>query len=663
MDRRWGRLLLGLLGGGLATMALVACGGGEADAGSGDPTYVTIGMLDNLYTRDVTRIPVGGTVNFSNDGETIHNAIAADGSWSTEDVTGEAAMQPGERAEVTVDDAGVYEFYCSFHATRDGDGDWQGMVATLVVGDVDYSAATGGEPIEPVEEWTGTTRRVPADYPTIQNAVDAAEPGDLVLIDEGTYREQVDVTTPYVTIRGVDRQDVVIDGEFTRPNGINVAAADGVAVENLTVRNATVNGLFFTGLTGYRASHVTATNNGVYGIYSFDATDGLFEHSYASGSPDAGFDIGQCDPCEAVIRDVVSEWNGLGYSGTNASRELYIVDSVWRHNVGGIVPNTLDTELLPPVEDVTIVGNLVHDNANPDAPALSGAWGSFGAGITVAGGNDVTIARNRVVNHDRTGIFVTPNSSKRFWMSADNTVRDNVVEGSGIADLTLSGVNQTGNCFEDNEVRTTVPPGLQAFHGCDGLRLPLQYDLGQMMVSLGRVAEAREAADARADAWMTAPAPAAGEQPDMPQGVDAPVVPAYRVMERLDLDLDQITTPDLPADVDVTHQEVLTMAGIPVFASAFGVFYGLYAYILPFALYAAWIALAAWDLARRDDMSRAAQVGWVAVILLVPFLGPVLYYVLGRSHIPAHLRWSIVAGGFLAYAATFAVGAVVGGVV
>jgi plastocyanin len=662
VEHRGTRLVLTLLAGLAAVLLLSACSG-DSDAATDDGGVVGIGMLDNVYTRDVTRVPVGGSVRFSNDGDTIHNAFAADGSWSTEEATGEAAMQPGDRTTMTFDDPGVYTFYCTFHATQDEDGEWQGMVATLVVGDVEYSSAGEGEAAEPVEEWTRTTRDVPADYPTIQNAVDAAEPGDLVLVDEGVYREQVDVTTPYITIRGVDRQGVVVDGEFTRPNGINVAAADGVAVENLTVRNATVNGLFFTGLTGYRASHVTATNNGVYGIYAFDATDGLFEHSYASGSPDAGFYIGQCDPCDAVIRDVVSEWNGLGYSGTNASGPLYILDSVWRHNIGGIVPNTLDTELLPPVERVTIAGNLVHDNDNPEAPALSGAWGSFGAGITIAGGNDVVVANNRVVNHDRTGIFVTPNSSRRFWMSADNEVRDNVVAGSGLADLTLSGVNQTGNCFSGNDVRTTVPPALQTLQGCSGLRLPMQFDLGQLGTSLGLVAESSDAAAARADAWRTAPAPAADEQPDLPGGADAPVVPAYRVVDGLDIDIDQITTPGLPDGLDVTQSKVLTMAGIPVFASAFGTFYGLYAYLLPFALYAAWIGLAAWDLSRRDDLSRAAQVGWMAVVLLVPFLGPVIYYLVGRSRIPAHMRWTLVAGGFLAYAVTFAVGAVVGGVV
>ena len=106
-------------------------------------------------------------------------------------------------------------------------------------------------------------------------------------------------------------------------------------------------GLFWTGVKGYRASYVTATNNEVYGLYAFDSTDGLMERSWASGSYDAGFYVGQCKPCDAVIDGVVSQDNGLGYSGTNAGGNLHIVRSVWRHNVAGIVPNTVDSELLP----------------------------------------------------------------------------------------------------------------------------------------------------------------------------------------------------------------------------------------------------------------------------------------------------------------------------
>lgn len=82
---------------------------------------------------------------------------------------------------------------------------------------------------------------MPGRYPSIQNAVDAAEPCDLVLVapapeDDAhratdgryVYKEQVDVRTPYITIRGTDRNRVVIDGEFERLNGINIAGADGV---------------------------------------------------------------------------------------------------------------------------------------------------------------------------------------------------------------------------------------------------------------------------------------------------------------------------------------------------------------------------------------------------------------------------------------------------
>ncbi len=37
------------------------------------------------------------------------------------------------------------------------------------------------------------TLHVPADHPTIQAAVDAASPGDLILVEPGVYEEAVDV--------------------------------------------------------------------------------------------------------------------------------------------------------------------------------------------------------------------------------------------------------------------------------------------------------------------------------------------------------------------------------------------------------------------------------------------------------------------------------------
>src|SRR6266540_1571016 len=173
-------------------------------------------------------------------GPAVHNAVAANGGWSTP-----LSIQSGDAATVTLSKPGVYRFYCTFHGTSDG----QGMAGTIVVGDVRYetSESTTGRDLPVVRQASGVTRRVPQDYRTIQAAVNAASPGDLVLVGPGVYREEVKVTIPSLVIRGTDRNQVVVDGEFRRPNAISVTA-DGVAVENLTVRNAVANGLFWTGV-------------------------------------------------------------------------------------------------------------------------------------------------------------------------------------------------------------------------------------------------------------------------------------------------------------------------------------------------------------------------------------------------------------------------------
>ncbi|HWL91223.1 MAG TPA: plasmid stabilization protein, partial [Actinomycetota bacterium] len=79
--------------------------------------------------------------------------------------------------------------------------------------------AQAQEPPDPVPSGPKGTVRVPQDVATIQEAVDLAEPGGLVLIAAGVYREAVVVTTPYLTIRGMDRDETILEGDFELANG------------------------------------------------------------------------------------------------------------------------------------------------------------------------------------------------------------------------------------------------------------------------------------------------------------------------------------------------------------------------------------------------------------------------------------------------------------
>lgn len=313
-----------------------------------------------------------------------------------------------------------------------------------------------------------TALRVPQKYDTIQAAVDAAKPGDLILVDKGVYNEAVTVETDNLVIRGVDRNEVILEGNYTLDNGIRIVGAKGVAVENMTARNYRFNGFFWTGVDGYRGSYLTAIRNGDYGIYAFDSKNGLFEHSYGGGSPDAGFYIGQCNPCNAVINDVLAENNGLGYSGTNATMNLTIMNSTFRYNRAGIVPNTGDGEKLPPQESNVIVGNLVYSNNNPDTPAIDAALLAMGNGILVAGGNKNLIVRNRVWDHDIVGIGAVVNADKNTWPVSGNMFKENDVSDSRTADLAVFANQKAGNCFETNTFATSMPADIEKAQPCSG---------------------------------------------------------------------------------------------------------------------------------------------------------------------------------------------------
>jgi hypothetical protein len=204
----------------------------------------------------------------------------------------------------------------------------------------------------------GTFKGRKGGFTTIQAAVNAARPGDWILVAPGDYHEVTDahatsdaishgdyggvyIDKPRLHLRGMNRNHVVVDGTNAgssrcsadaaaqnlgpsgpdgRPagrNGILVWDADGVSIENLTVCNFLAGGgsagneIWWNGgdgtgqigLTGYTGRYLTATSTyfadpstaAQYGIFASNAAGpGTWTTLYASNFADSGMYVGAC---------------------------------------------------------------------------------------------------------------------------------------------------------------------------------------------------------------------------------------------------------------------------------------------------------------------------------------------------------------------------------
>jgi hypothetical protein len=227
---------------------------------------------------------------------------------------------------------------------------------------------------------------------------------------------------------------------------------------------------------------------------------------------------------------VIARFNAIGYSGTNASGNLVIRDSEWADNMSGIVPNTLDREGLAPQRGQTIVNNWVHDNNNRGAPAYADFFAFFGIGIAVLGGRDDEVAYNRVAGHVNAGIAVSFVVDENVWLAERDRVHDNVVSGSGIADLALTAPAGGASCFAGNSFGTSLPPLIEDLYACGSLLGAIGGGhAGLSFAGLGRLVRASALGNyPHGNVRDVPPAPA---QAGMPDTSVAPAVagPASRV--------------------------------------------------------------------------------------------------------------------------------------
>ena len=85
----------------------------------------------------------------------------------------------------------------------------------------------------------GKTIKVPGDYPTIQQAINAAMYGNTVLVDPGTYNENIDFLGKTITVKSSQGADkTTIDGR-QQGSVVQFVSLEGTAslLEGFTIKN------------------------------------------------------------------------------------------------------------------------------------------------------------------------------------------------------------------------------------------------------------------------------------------------------------------------------------------------------------------------------------------------------------------------------------------
>ena len=114
-----------------------AGGGGSISLCPAYSSGTTISVLDSCFNGIAHSAPLGQTLTVSNDGELPHTLTAVDGSFDT------GQLQPGQTAELTFDEAGIYKVFCTLHGSVDGSG----MAGLLIAGEPDPAFVAA--PIDP----------------------------------------------------------------------------------------------------------------------------------------------------------------------------------------------------------------------------------------------------------------------------------------------------------------------------------------------------------------------------------------------------------------------------------------------------------------------------------------------------------------------------------
>ena len=294
---------------------------------------------------------------------------------------------------------------------------------------------------------------------SIQKAIEAADPGDTIVVLGGVHHESVVIKKDGISLRG---DDAVLKppAKPISPCGASgfCVQADDVSISGFTVRNFPASGIIAIG--AHNAKFVTnrAFNNGEYGIAAFSSPGTRMIANLTSGSDDAGLYVGDSPHADATVVANETYDNFLGILVRNALHGKIVGNRVHNNCLGMFFL----ADAPGPAGAFGVSANKVVNNtracpAFEDAPPLSGV------GIALLGARGMEIKGNHIVHNVPSGptgfsggVVVT----KGFGGTAptNNTLVGNtILRNKPDIFWDKSG---SGNRFNPNNCKTSKPGGL-----------------------------------------------------------------------------------------------------------------------------------------------------------------------------------------------------------
>lgn len=318
---------------------------------------------------------------------------------------------------------------------------------------------------------------------SIQAAVDAAQPGDIIHIEAGIYKEAILVDKPGIQLIGLacnPSEKVIIQNPGDEENGITVRDnGDGFVLKNVTVEDFEENGVFLIRADHFLLSHVETINNGAYGLFPVFCNNGAIEYCSATGHNDTGIYVGQSSNIALQYNVAFGNVNGLEIE--NCSNVLAIKNHSY-DNVSGILIVLLPGLTVKASSDILITENIIESNNHVNFADPDGGFEALvpsGSGILVVGVDRVEIKRNKISNNTFTGIAtvstvilgglggIPPEAFSDIEPNPDGTnISNNILAHNGSAPpkgLPLPGVDLlwdgsgVNNCWKDNTYSTSYP--------------------------------------------------------------------------------------------------------------------------------------------------------------------------------------------------------------